>query len=40
MVNAQNKATFLLPNLRSRSSHITRANIGQLHYNERGALTR
>ena len=40
MVNARSMATFLLTNLGSRSSRSTKANIGELHYTERGALTR
>ena len=39
-VKARNIATFLLTKLGSRSSRSTRANIGELHFTERGALTR
>ena len=37
--NSYKLSTFLLTNLGSRSSRSTKANIGKLHYTEKGTLT-
>ena len=39
-VKARSIANFLLTKVESCSSRSTRANIGELHYTEKGALTR
>ena len=40
MIKEQSIAAYLLTNLGSRSSRSTKANIGELHHTEMGALTR